>query len=242
MQIQTCFSPSQYPLFETDNTIVVITDILRATSAMCTGFEYGIKKIIPVATVTEAQEYKDKGFIVAAERDGKIVDGFTLGNSPFDYMQEFLIGQTVVISTTNGTQAIEAARDAYKVVLGAFVNITAIANFLNSENANVIILCAGWKNKFNLEDTLFAGALSQKLIDSTLFNTDCDSTYAAMHLYDTAKDNMFSFLEKSSHRNRLKNLNLEKDINYCLTPDSCAAVPVLVNNTIINMAANTVTQ
>jgi len=235
MQIQTCFSPSQYQLFNTENTIVVVIDILRATSAICTGFEYGVSKIIPVATVDEAKEYQTKGFLVAAERDGKIVEGFNLGNSPFDYMNEDLKNKTIVISTTNGTQAIHVAREAYKIVIGSFLNITALANFLVAENKNVLMLCAGWKNKFNLEDTLFAGALSQKIMQSKSFTTECDSTFAAMHLYDLAKEDLFSFLEKSSHRNRLKNLNLEKDINYCLTPDSCSAIPVMVKNSIVKL-------
>jgi len=236
MQIQTCFSPSQYPLFHAEDSIVVVTDILRATSAMAAALDFGVEKIIPVASVAEAIEYKNKGYIVAAERDGKIVDGFNLGNSPFDYMDETLKNKTIVISTTNGTKAISAAQKAYKVVIGAFINIDVVANYLAAEKRNVVILCAGWKNKFNLEDTLFAGALANQLINKNNFDTDCDSTFAAMHLHDIAKDNLFQFLEKSSHRNRLKNLNLEKDIAYCLTPNSCISLPILVGNEIVNFA------
>jgi 2-phosphosulfolactate phosphatase len=239
MNIQTCFSPSQFPLFSTNNTIVVVTDILRATSAMCTAFANKIDKIIPVESIEEAIKFKEQGYIVAAERNGKIVEGFSLGNSPFDYMNEMLVGKTIVISTTNGTQAIAAAKNAETIVIGAFVNISTVADFLIHEQKDVIILCAGWKNKFNIEDTLFAGALAQKLLLNSTFKTDCDSSIAAIHLYDIAKSNMFGFLENSSHRNRLKNLNLEMDINYCLTPDTCNVLPIYSKNAITNMNLKT---
>jgi len=234
MKITTCFTPAQYPLFHEDESIVVVVDVLRATSAIATAFENGVAAIKPVATIEEALHFKSTGYLAAAERDGKIVEGFELGNSPYDYERGTIQDQKVVLSTTNGTQAVEAAKHASKVVIGAFVNIAAVAEYLISENKNVIILCAGWKNKFNLEDTLFAGALFQELISNSSFSSDCDSTLAASHLYDFAKEDLFSFLEKSSHRNRLKNLNLDRDIKYCLTPNSCKSVPVLSNGELIN--------
>lgn len=238
MNIQTCFSPAQFQLFNSDDAIVVVIDILRATSAICTGFEHGINKIIPVATIEEAKQYQNLGYVVAAERDGKIVDGFNLGNSPFDYMNDNLKNKDIVMSTTNGTQAISAASNAYKIVIGSFLNLTAVANFLISENRNIIMLCAGWKNKFNLEDSLFAGALASKILVNNGFETQCDSTFAAMHLYDLAHENLFAFLDKSSHRNRLKNLNLEKDIEYCLSTDLCSAIPIMNGNALINQNAH----
>jgi 2-phosphosulfolactate phosphatase len=239
MKITTCFTPAQYPLFHEADIIVVVVDVLRATSAIATAFENGVAAIKPVATIEEALHYKSTGYLAAAERDGKIVEGFELGNSPYDYEREKIQHQKVVLSTTNGTQAVEAAKHASKVVIGAFVNITAVVEFLISENKNVIILCAGWKNKFNLEDTLFAGALSQELIARGSFETECDSTIASSHLFDIAKEDLFAFLEKSSHRNRLKSLNLDRDIKYCLTPNSCKSVPVLNNGELINAVSIT---
>lgn len=236
MKISTCFSPSQYPLFQDDNNIVVVVDVLRATSAICTAFENGVASIIPVASVDEARALKEQGYLAAAERDGKIVDGFELGNSPYDYIPEKIKDKKVVLSTTNGTQAVEAAKDAYQLVIGSFVNINAVADYLATESKNVTVLCAGWKNKFNLEDTLFAGALANLLISKANASTECDSTIAAQHLFDVAKDDLYGFLEKSSHRNRLKNLNLERDIRYCLTFDSCKSVPVLKNGELINLS------
>src|SRR5665213_1714030 len=154
LKIDACFSPMLYPVYKDEESIVVIIDILRATSAICTAFEHGAEKVIPVATVEEARVYKEKGFLVGAERDAVQVEGFDFGNSPFSYMGDNVKGKTIVITTTNGTQAIHAARDAYKVVIGSFLNIDSLCKWLTDEKRSVLLLCSGWKNKFNLEDAL----------------------------------------------------------------------------------------
>lgn len=227
MNIEVCFSPQAYPLFHNPNSIVVVIDILRASSAITTAFFNGVSKMIPVSTIEEAQKYKDEGYLVAAERNAEIVAGFDLGNSPFGYMSTKLKGKTIVITTTNGTQAITAAKDAHKVIIGSFLNLDATTAFLKKENKDIVFLCAGWKNKFNLEDTLFAGAVAEELIYKYDFSSVCDSTIAAMELYKIAKHDLYSFLAHSSHRNRLEKLNLERDIRYCLTANQCPVVPVM---------------
>jgi len=183
--------------------------------------------MIPVSTIEEAQKYKAEGFLVAAERNAEIVKGFDLGNSPFGYMSTKLKGKTIVITTTNGTQAIQSAREAHKVVIGSFLNLDTMVEYLRKEKKSVVFLCAGWKNKFNLEDTLYAGAVAEQLIYKYGFNSICDSTIAAMELYKLAKHDLYGFLAHSSHRNRLEKLDLERDIRYCLTPNQCPVVPVL---------------
>jgi len=183
--------------------------------------------MIPVATIEEAQKYKENGFLVAAERDAEIVAGFDLGNSPFGYMNAKVKGKTIAITTTNGTQAINAAKSAHKVIIGSFLNCDTVIDYLKKEKKDVLFLCAGWKNKFNLEDTLFAGAVANALIYKYGFNSTCDSTIAAMELYKVAKHDLFGFLANSSHRNRLAKLDLERDIKYCLTPNQCPVLPVM---------------
>lgn len=225
-QVEVCFSPWSYPLFANENAIVVVIDILRATSAICTGFYHGAKEIIPVASVEEAAEYKRKGFMAGAERNAEIVEGFDFGNSPFSYMTEKIKGQTLVLSTTNGTQAIDVAKESYQVLIGSFLNFTAICDYLIKQDRDVVLLCAGWKNKFNLEDTLFAGAVSTRLVEAG-FETMCDSTLSARILYDNAKGDLYGFLENSSHKKRLHKLDLEKDIRYCLQFDKAPVVPIL---------------
>src|SRR5687767_9180516 len=140
--VDVCLSPYLYPVHHREEAIVVVIDILRATSAMCTAFHYGVEKMIPVATVEEAMEYKKQGFMVGTERNGIALEGFDFGNSPFSYMSDKIKGQTVVISTTNGTQAIEAARQAYQVVIGAFTNISALCDWLVLQNRSVLLLCS----------------------------------------------------------------------------------------------------
>ncbi|PBQ31317.1 2-phosphosulfolactate phosphatase [Sphingobacteriaceae bacterium] len=227
MNIEVCFSPLSYPLFHNSNSIVVVIDILRASSAITTAFFNGVTKMIPVATVEEAQSYKEQGYLVAAERDGEIVQGFDLGNSPFGYMNAKVKGKTIAITTTNGTQAISVAKDAHKVIIGSFLNLDAVIEFLKKEKKDVVFLCAGWKNKFNLEDTLYAGAVAEQLIYKYGFNSACDSAIAAMELYKLAKHDLYGFLAHSSHRNRLEKLDLERDIKYCLTPNQCPVIPIM---------------
>jgi len=234
-EVEVCFSPNVYPLFHKEDAVVVVIDVLRATSAITTAFFNGVEKMIPVASIEEAKKYKEKGLIVAAERNGEIVEGFDLGNSPFGYMNNKVKGKTIAITTTNGTQAIEAAKNSNNVLIGSFLNVSAIINYLAKKEKPVVLLCAGWKSKFNLEDTLFAGAVANALLGKHGYTTSCDSALAAIHLYNLAKEDMYEFLSASSHRNRLHKLNLERDIKYCLTPDQCPIIPYLKNGELVKL-------
>lgn len=233
--LDACFSPYLYPVYRNDENIVVIIDILRATSAICTAFEHGAEKIIPVATVEEARIWKAKGFLAGAERDAIPVEGFDFGNSPFSYMGDAVKGKTIVITTTNGTQAIDVARDAYKVVIGSFLNITALSQWLFSEKRSVLLLCSGWKNKFNLEDALFAGAMTEALTALTDDFKLGDACLALKYLYQQARNEPHKFLSHSSHKERLHSLNLKKDVRYCLTPDQTTVIPTLKNGELIKL-------
>ena len=235
MNIEVCYTPQAYNLFHKDNSIVVVIDVFRATSAIVTAFYNGVSKMIPVATVEEAREYQKNGFMAAAERDGEVIEGFELGNSPFGYMNSKVKGKTIAISTTNGTQAIEASRKASKILVGSFLNLDVLCEYLASQKKDVILVCAGWKNKFNLEDTIFAGAVVNKLTTESGFEITCDSAIASKHLYNIAKVDLFEFLSNSSHRNRLAKLDLERDIKYCLTPNQCPVIPVMEGKYLVKM-------
>jgi 2-phosphosulfolactate phosphatase len=234
-EVEVCFSPNVYPLFHKDEAIVVVIDILRATSAITTAFYNGVAQMIPVSTIEEALEYKKKGYIVAAERNGEIVEGFDLGNSPFGYMNKKVKGKTIAITTTNGTQAINAAKNAKRIIIGSFLNLDVVIDYLRAEKKDVLLLCAGWKHKFNLEDTLYAGAIADALISKYEFTSSCDSAIAAGQLYHLAKHDLYEFLGHSSHRNRLQKLNLERDIKYCLTPNQCPVIPVMENGALTKL-------
>jgi 2-phosphosulfolactate phosphatase len=235
LKIDACFSPFLYPVYKDAESIVVIIDILRATSAICTAFEYGAERIIPVASVEEARAYKAKGYLVGAERDAIPVDGFDFGNSPFSYMTDRMRGQTLVLTTTNGTQAINAARDAYQVVVGSFLNLDALCTWLVGENRNILLLCSGWKNKFNLEDALFAGAVTEAIHQRSNDYQHGDACLALKYLYQMAVKDPYKFLRHSSHKERLARLNLKDDIKYCLTPDQTRIIPVLNDGALVKM-------
>lgn len=235
LKIDACFSPYLYPVYKDDESIVVIIDVLRATSAICAAFENGAEKIIPVATVEEARSYKKKGFLVGAERNGLPVDGFDFGNSPFHYMGEHIKGKTIVLTTTNGTQAIEAAKDAYKIVIGSFLNIDALCNFLIAENRNILLLCSGWKNKFNLEDAVFAGAVTDEISNRSDKYDFGDACLALKYLAQMAKKNPNKFLSHSSHKERLAELNLKEDVRYCLTPNQTKVIPIYKEGALVKM-------
>jgi 2-phosphosulfolactate phosphatase len=212
-------------LYTVQDKTVVVVDILRATSCMTTAFAHGIESITPFAKLDDCLNMKSKGFFTAGERDGKKVDGFDLGNSPFEYMNERLRGKKIAFTTTNGTQAIDKSRAAKEVIIGSFLNLSSVVRHLLFSKNNVLIVCAGWKGKVNLEDTLFAGAVVDKLKD--FIEPDCDAPLIAQRLYCQAKDDMVKYLSTSSHVKRLAKLNIHKDIEFCLTPDQYQIVPIL---------------
>jgi 2-phosphosulfolactate phosphatase len=233
--VEVCFTPGEYAYYKDEFEIVVVIDVLRATSAICAAFDNGIKAIVPVPTVEEALEYKKKGWLAGAERKGQIVEGFDFGNSPFSYMKEEFRDQEVVLTTTNGTKSLDVAKDAEVVVVGSFLNMDALSKWLSEQDKNVLCLCSGWQDKFNLEDTICAGAISDYLISTGNFTSDEDSSIAAKYLYLSAKDNYFGYLKSSSHRRRLKNLNLNEDIKYCLTPNQTNVIPILRNGKLVKL-------
>src|SRR5690606_5589350 len=153
------------PFYNLENSIAVIIDIFRATSSICYGIHNGAEAIIPVSTIDECLSFKGNGSLLAAERDGAVVEGFDFGNSPFSYTAEKVEGKTVVLTTTNGTRAIQLSKDAKQVVVGSFLNLSALCDWLIQQEDSVVLVCAGWKANFSLEDSLFAGAVVEKLQD-----------------------------------------------------------------------------
>ncbi|NOT75905.1 MAG: 2-phosphosulfolactate phosphatase [Cyclobacteriaceae bacterium] len=223
--IDVCLSPELMHLYDVKDRTVVVVDILRATSCMVTAFAHGVESITPFADLSACQAMKEKGYITSGERDGKKVDGFDRGNSPFEYMGADIKEKKIAFTTTNGTQAIEKAFGAKKIIIGSFLNLSSVVKYLLFGENSVLIICAGWKGKVNLEDTLFAGAIMEKLRNH--IEPDCDAPLVAQHLYNLAKDDMVKFLNNSSHVKRLNRLNIHKDIEFCLTPDQYSIVPVM---------------
>ncbi len=233
-KLETCFSPALYNPEGHGNSIIVIIDILRASSSICTAFANGALSIIPVSDANEAKNYKSKGYLVAAERDGFILDFADFGNSPFNFSRERVEGRTIVYSTTNGTGIITLASAGYMIVIGSFLNLGALTRWLINEKKDVLLFCAGWKNRFNIEDSVCAGSIAEKLINSGSFSTICDSTLAAMDLWSLAKPDISSYMEKAAQRSRLRDKNLDDCIEFCLTPDFTDKIPVMKNGVLVD--------
>jgi 2-phosphosulfolactate phosphatase len=233
LKIEVCLSPALLPTFDIEDSVVVVIDIFRATSSICYGIENGAAAIVPVSQIEECAAYQDKNCLLAAERDGEVVNGFDFGNSPFSYTKEKVSGKTVVLTTTNGTHAIHMSRKAKKIVIGSFLNLTSLCNWLKAQDHHILLLCAGWKNRFNLEDTMFAGAVVFQL-NSERYKLD-DAGIAAQDLYILAKDDLNAYLKKTSHSERLKKLGIEKDIEFCLNVDVVTAIPFLDGEKLVKM-------
>ncbi|HUH33523.1 MAG TPA: 2-phosphosulfolactate phosphatase [Daejeonella sp.] len=234
-ELEVCLTPALLHLYNIRESIVVVIDIFRATSSICYGIDNGVEAIIPVATIEICESYRHTDYLLAAERNGEVVDGFDFGNSPFAYSWEKVKGKIVVLTTTNGTHAINESRAAHQIVIGSFLNLTSLCNWLKTQPYNVLLLCAGWKNKFNLEDTLFAGAVVNQLKEDG-YKLD-DSSIAAEDLYIAGKNDLNEYLKKTSHSERLKRLGIEEDIRFCLNVDITTSIPVLEGDRLVKMVA-----
>ncbi|MCO5239955.1 MAG: 2-phosphosulfolactate phosphatase [Chitinophagaceae bacterium] len=227
--LHTALSPSMLHLYDANDTIVVIIDVLRATSTIATALYNGAKYVIPVESVAGCIELGNMpGTVTAGERDGRVAEGLQHGNSPFEYPREFIRDKILVLSTTNGTRLLHLAlsQGAEKIVTGAFPNLSAVAHYLVSQQQDVLLACAAWKDRVNLEDTLFAGAVIDIVKD--YFDINCDASMMANALFSEAKKDLYRFVKEkqASHYLRLSGYGLEKDIQYCLTPDIAPVLPV----------------
>lgn len=232
--LNTVLSPRLLDLYDISNTVVVIIDVFRATSTIATALYNGATKVLPVDSVPRCIELgKVTGGITAGERDGKVVEGLQHGNSPAEYPRSFIEGKTLVLTTTNGTKLLHMAleRGASEVITGSFPNLTAVCNYLVKANKNVILGCSAWKDKFNLEDTLFAGAVIQRIKEH--FTIHCDSSLMAENLYVLHQQDMNNFIRKTTHWHRLAAYGLEKDLEYCVTPDVANVLPVYDNGALV---------
>lgn len=229
--VDVCLSPELIHLYDLEHKIAVIVDILRATSCMTAGLANGVASITPFASLDECVKMKASGYLIAGERNGQKVEGFDLGNSPFDYMASEVNGRKVATTTTNGTVAIEKSAAAEQIVIGSFLNITAVANYLKEQNKDVLIVCAGWKGKVNMEDSLFAGALASMI--SNEFTFESDAPLFASTSYSTVKDNILETIQNSSHAKRLNRLDIHKDIAFCMEHDKYDVVPILKGDELV---------
>ena len=230
MKIQTVISPSLFRQIESiEDKIVVVIDILRATSTITTIINNDAKALIAVKNESSALEYKSDNYLIGGERNGETIPGFDFGNSPFDYNKDLVRNKTVILTTTNGTKCIEMSSNASEVIIGSFLNLTAVVNYVQGKGKDIVLFCAGWKDKVNLEDSLFAGAFALKIQNAI----KDDSTLLCMKAYENGEEDLFETLKKSNHFNRLKNKGVVDDIKYCCNIDTTDVVPKLKKGFIV---------
>jgi 2-phosphosulfolactate phosphatase len=222
----------------TTDAITVVIDVLRATTCFCTAFNYGVKAIVPVDSIENARKHKDDNHLVAAEVDGLKPDFADFGNSVIEFMDEKLAGKTIYYTTTNGTKAINLAAEYGTVAIGSFLNLNSISNWLISQNKNVVLLCAGWKNTYCIEDSLCAGAIAMKVLKNPNFESIGDSTITATDMWNLWDLNPADLIRKSSHFQRLKALGFGNILKYSLHIDRTKCIPVLIDHQIIDIANN----
>ena len=232
----TALSPALLHLYDVNHAIVVIIDVLRATSTIATALHNGAKCVIPVDSVAKCIELgRQIDGITAGERDGMIAEGLEHGNSPFEYPREFIGGKTLVLTTTNGTKLLHMALDRGEgqIITGSFPNLSSVCRYLLDQNQPVVLACAAWKDRVNIEDMLFAGAVINQVKHQ--FSINCDSSQIAETVYQDARSDLFAFMQakNASHYQRLMGYGLEKDIRYCLTPDVAAVLPLYENGKLI---------
>lgn len=225
--LHTILSPRLLDLYDISNSVTVIIDVFRATSTIATALFNGAEKIIPVDSVEDCIAIGKKlGAITAGERDGKIIPGLQYGNSPAEYPAGFIKNKTLVLTTTNGTKLLHKAlaNNVAEVVTGSFPNIDAVINCLTGTEKNVFLACSAWKDRFNIEDTLFAGAVIKKVKDN--FTIHCDSSLMAEEMYNYHENDILSFIRNTTHWHRLAKYGLEKDMEFCVTKNVAPVLPV----------------
>jgi 2-phosphosulfolactate phosphatase len=234
--LYTVLSPALLHLYEVKDTIVVVIDVLRATSTIATVLYNGAGAVVPVDDISKCISLgKTLEGITAGERDGKIAEGLEYGNSPFEYPREFIGGKTLVLTTTNGTRLLHMAlmRGASHIITGSFPNLSAVCDYLIAQNQPVLLACSAWKDRVNIEDTLFAGAVISRVRHN--FNINCDASGVAETMFETARDDMYGFLKEknATHYQRLTGFGLEKDLRYCLSVDVANILPFYENEKLV---------
>lgn len=234
--LYTCLSPALLHLYDVRECIVVVIDVLRATSTIATALKNGAKEVIPVDSVERCIQLGTQiECITAGERDGQVAPGLQYGNSSFEYPESFIKGKILVLTTTNGTKLLHMAlaKGATEIVTGAFLNLSAVCEHLVSMKKNVILGCAAWKDKPNMEDTLFAGAVVSRIKEH--FSINCDASHMAENLYQLSKDDLYGFMKANdaSHYHRLSNFGLERDLRQCFTIDTANVLPEYANGKLV---------
>ena len=222
--IEVCLTPALWYQFDYAEKNVIVIDIIRATSTITAALHHGVKRMIPVETVEEAETYLAKGYLVAGERDGYKIPNFQFGNSPYEFMSEDVKGKEIIHTTTNGTRCVLMSKGAHNIVAGSFLNLESVVEWIKAENRDTILFCAGWKDHYNMEDALYAGSVVRALSDH--FQILDDATLSTKMMYRYIRANMLRSVKQAQHFKRLSKLGIEKDIKFCMSNHKYDIIPI----------------
>ena len=229
--LETLFIPEEIKNVELAAKLVVIIDILRASSTIVTALANGCRGFIPIFSPDQAkkkaQEFKKERVLLGGEREGTKIEDFNLGNSPREYKREVVKGKTIIFSTTNGVKTLEMVKGAHRIIIGSFLNLQAVCNYCINYQGDILIICAGRDGKFSLEDTACAGMIINTLGD--VFPVACqevDANLTARLLYGRFDNNILEILGKSQHGRYLESIGLGEDLKFCSQLDLFHIIPI----------------
>ena len=227
MYCSTYFTYKDVPEEDLASKAVVVIDTLRFTTTLTTALQNGAKFVLPVQTVQQAFEKKRlmSGVVLGGERNTVKVPGFDAGNSPLEYGSELVQGRGVVMTTTNGTQAVAACKGAKVLLAACLNNAAAVAEQLLQTGLDVVLVCSGTAMHPSAEDTITAGAVSHAMGVKNFKQAD-DGTLMALRLYNMARGNVDRFLCDTTHYNNMVRHGTALDIPFCLGVDCTTYVPV----------------
>ena len=237
MRIQVIPTANHCKSVNFNNKTVVIIDVLRATSVMTTALYNGAKAVLPVISIEQALEefknYKPGEAMLCGERNAIRIEGFDLGNSPLEYKRQFIQDKVMILTTSNGTIALNAAIEAKELMLASFLNISHVALKLTKQSDDLIIVCSGTAGVFSMDDGMCVGMLISILSNKDEVIMD-DLGLVLKSFYEENSQNIRSGLQNCNHLNYLIDNGFEKDIDFCLQIDAFDNVPHLSGKFIVN--------
>ena len=229
--LDTLLIPEEIKNTELAGKLVVVIDVLRASSTIVTALANGCRGFIPILSPEqakeEAQQFEKESVLLGGEREGKKIEGFNLGNSPREYKGEVVKDKTIIFSTTNGVKILEMVKNAHRIIIGSFLNLHAVCNYCTNYQGDILIICAGKEGKYSLEDAACAGGIINSLRD--VFpggHQEVDANLTAQLLYKKFDNNILKILQKSQHGRYLESIGLDEDLKFCSQLDFFHIVPI----------------